>query len=53
MKNFFYSLTLNLLPAKLTAVVSSILSFVVGGKVKETYSGYYLIFIIFVYLVLC
>ncbi|MBU2563621.1 MAG: adenosylcobinamide-phosphate synthase CbiB [Actinobacteria bacterium] len=29
---------LNFLPARLTAVVSGILSFVVGGKVKETFS---------------
>ena len=44
---------LNLLPARLTAAASGILSFVVGGKVKETYFSYYLIFIIFIYLVLC
>lgn len=29
---------LNFLTARLTAVVSGILSFVVGGKVKETFS---------------
>lgn len=44
---------LNFLPARLTAAISGILSFVVGGKVKETFSGYYLIFIILIYLVLC
>lgn len=44
---------LNLLPARLTAAASGILSFVVGGKIKETFSGYYLIFIILIYLVLC
>jgi len=35
-KNFFYNLTLNFLPVRLTAVVSGILSFMVGGKLKKT-----------------
>ena len=51
MKNFFYNLTLNFIPARLTTAISGILSFMVGGKVKETFFSYYLIFIILIYLV--
>ena len=40
---------LNLLPARLTAAISGILSFMVGGKVKETFSVI-ILYLLFLYI---